>query len=944
MKIKTMILLFLIGFMFIVNTCAIGSYTLEVVIEPEGSGDVIMNPQPPFYPGDSVTLKASPAEGYKFISWSGDITESANPVNITMESNMTVYANYTQIPNMELSVEGTSLPSGTSSYDFGKVEVGYDKTVTFTVSNTGGNILNIHNISVDNEAPLSGQFIVDLEEEYPITVEPEQTTTFMLTYSPSSSGIKTGLLNVYSNDLNQNPYLVDLIGTSPTWTILGNEDFTLAEAENIKLDVTSGVPFVAFRDYARGGRVSVMTYDGQNWTTVGTGGFSSGKVNSISLTTYNSFPYTAYSLDQNSDVNVMTYNGSDWTNVGDTSSFSGEYASLSINEGDVYLAYADGSSSYQPILKMYSGGTWTDVGGGYLATDGAEYVSLFLYDNGTEIVPYVAFKNKQTLQPMVYKFAESAWSEIAGLDLNLADIRDLKVFVENDIPYLSILTGYSNQPLLLMFDGSDWIYIGSEGQSTEPESEFLDIEAYINDSNFPEPFVAFTDPLNDYYGKTASYKQGSYGSYQEEDLGANFTNFNPGKPSVSVIYNPTEDAPQTFVAYSDSDASIAGSITVKSFIGYDGSWSMVGNRGFNSANATDINIKTVYDQETGKVIPYVVNKDEGNSRAYMWNAVYNEVDEVYEWSMVGVNPVSSVETDYVAMDVYNHFDGSTTTMHPYIAYNNGAGGSPIIMYHDGTDWQSTDPPITNTAGEIDIKVYDDGGLAIPYIAFSDNDSSGQLNVMRYVDPGGGYAWETVGTTPITTEAVQDVNLALYDNSGTPTPYVGYNRVQGSDLVPEMKMYIGTIWLTLDLQDDLFPINSNDLSIDVKYDLTTGEIAPFMALKNTLKSRPFVFRYYNGSGWEDISSGGGIGGNLLTNEMSAYIDGTMPYITYRDDNNSILSIKRFDGDEWVDVGDSAFAGSIAEASIYIYEDEGGVSMPYLAYTDEDSRKISVIMYE
>jgi len=71
-------------------------YTLTITIE--GEGNVDRDQSPPYYQGDDteVTLNATPASGWSFAGWSGDITSSDNPLAITMDANTSVTATFTQ--------------------------------------------------------------------------------------------------------------------------------------------------------------------------------------------------------------------------------------------------------------------------------------------------------------------------------------------------------------------------------------------------------------------------------------------------------------------------------------------------------------------------------------------------------------------------------------------------------------------------------------------------------------------------------------------------------------------------------------------------------------------------------------------------------------------------------------------------------------------------------
>jgi uncharacterized repeat protein (TIGR02543 family) len=45
--------------------------------------------------GEIVILTATPEEGYEFQGWSGDLTGTDNPTNITITKNMTITAHFT---------------------------------------------------------------------------------------------------------------------------------------------------------------------------------------------------------------------------------------------------------------------------------------------------------------------------------------------------------------------------------------------------------------------------------------------------------------------------------------------------------------------------------------------------------------------------------------------------------------------------------------------------------------------------------------------------------------------------------------------------------------------------------------------------------------------------------------------------------------------------------
>jgi uncharacterized repeat protein (TIGR02543 family) len=101
-------------------------YTLTTVISPNGTGTISANVAPTCngntqYPeGAQVELTAVPATGYTLLNWSGGST--ANPYTVTMTSDKTVTANFTQLCY--------TLTTGVSPDDSGEVTVNTNTNCT----------------------------------------------------------------------------------------------------------------------------------------------------------------------------------------------------------------------------------------------------------------------------------------------------------------------------------------------------------------------------------------------------------------------------------------------------------------------------------------------------------------------------------------------------------------------------------------------------------------------------------------------------------------------------------------------------------------------------------------------------------------------------------------------------------------------------------------------
>lgn len=83
-------------------------YNVMTTVEPPEGGSIVMNPSAgQVLEGTSVTFTAQPKGDYVFTGWSGNLTGTENPKTVTVNSDLTVTANFTlrEYP-LNLSVEG----------------------------------------------------------------------------------------------------------------------------------------------------------------------------------------------------------------------------------------------------------------------------------------------------------------------------------------------------------------------------------------------------------------------------------------------------------------------------------------------------------------------------------------------------------------------------------------------------------------------------------------------------------------------------------------------------------------------------------------------------------------------------------------------------------------------------------------------------------------------
>jgi C1A family cysteine protease len=114
--------------------CEVVEYTLTVNID--GYGIVLKDPdQPTYSEGQVVTLSAFGGSGWSFDHWSGDLSGSDNPKQITMDSDKTVTAHFTEDQyTLTINIDG----SGSVTKDPDQSTYTYGQTVTLTADADAG--------------------------------------------------------------------------------------------------------------------------------------------------------------------------------------------------------------------------------------------------------------------------------------------------------------------------------------------------------------------------------------------------------------------------------------------------------------------------------------------------------------------------------------------------------------------------------------------------------------------------------------------------------------------------------------------------------------------------------------------------------------------------------------------------------------------------------------
>lgn len=135
---------------------------------------------------------------------------------------------YAVVPAIAVSnASGTSLADNTGTQGLGSVRVGGSMTQTFTIQNLGSGNLTLPATPLSVSDPVQFNFTAPAVA----TLAPNASTTFTLTFTPASPGLKTALVSLASNDPNVSPFRINVTGTglaSYTGSAIISDDFNRA--------------------------------------------------------------------------------------------------------------------------------------------------------------------------------------------------------------------------------------------------------------------------------------------------------------------------------------------------------------------------------------------------------------------------------------------------------------------------------------------------------------------------------------------------------------------------------------------------------------------------------------------------------------------------------------------------------------------------------------------
>lgn len=156
--------------------------------------------------GNSGTSLAS-----DYLPVTTDIDSEARPVTLV---DMGADEGVAAPTEMDMAVaDGDATPSTSDSTDFGTVNLGQTLSVTYTITNSGGTTLTLSGTpKVAVSGTHSSDFTVTTQPSSPVSAN-GGTTTFVVKFTPSATGVRSATLSIANDDSNENPYNFSIQGS-----------------------------------------------------------------------------------------------------------------------------------------------------------------------------------------------------------------------------------------------------------------------------------------------------------------------------------------------------------------------------------------------------------------------------------------------------------------------------------------------------------------------------------------------------------------------------------------------------------------------------------------------------------------------------------------------------------------------------------------------------------
>jgi len=322
-----------------------------------GNGSVVPSPTGSIYDnGTLVTLTATPDVGWMFTGWSGDLTDTINPANITMDADKSLTATFT-----EIVVAQTYVPD--DNFEQALIDLGYDDILDDYVVTANISSVTALDVNTKSIADLTG--IEDFIALTNLSCSHNSLTSLSINTNVNLTTLECNSNSLSSLDVSDNIVLnrLDCSGNSLTAINVSNNielTFLSCYINNItNLDVSNNIDLssvhcafnsLSVLDFSANVNLSYMKCQNNTLTFLNLQNGNNATIDDTHFNALNNPDLTCIQVDN------VVWSTSNWTSLDTTSSFSEDCSvvpqySLTVN------ITGNGSVVPSPTGSIYDNGT-----------------------------------------------------------------------------------------------------------------------------------------------------------------------------------------------------------------------------------------------------------------------------------------------------------------------------------------------------------------------------------------------------------------------------------------------------------------------------------------------------------------------------------------------------------------------------------------------------------
>lgn len=247
-------------------------------------------------------------------------------------------------------------------------------------------------------------------------------STMHISHPRIAKGPNNSIYVCYNDPINGDSLTVKKYDGN-NWTTIGSPGFSHVSPIYHNFTVSpNGTPYVIYADPISSHNATVMYYNGNAWVTAGSIGAIPGNTYHYEVAASNSNLYISFEFDagtgSNDNIQVWEYASNSWSIIGSPfalpSGVTDQYttSSLIISNNDLYLLRRDESIDGKATLNKYSSNSWSTVGNAGFS-DSTIYDPSIAIDGAGDLYAMYGDETFPTLWLTMKKYDGITWDQLA---------------------------------------------------------------------------------------------------------------------------------------------------------------------------------------------------------------------------------------------------------------------------------------------------------------------------------------------------------------------------------------------------------------------------------------------------------------------------------------------------------------------------------------------------